>query len=124
MNLRGCVRLDLTEVASEKQRHRVASLSSAPSGADVVVYVGPLAVEPSTVRFLAEIRLTAQRHDRGRGVRREAVVGRAARRADPVTAARSIKQLRYVPREQMNALELAAVDSGEFLNGGRDAEAP
>jgi len=50
----GSVRLDLTAVKREKQRHRIAALSTAPDGARVVIYVGALAVEPDSVRLIRE----------------------------------------------------------------------
>lgn len=50
----GCVRVDLTTVEREKQRHRIAALHAAPDQADVVVYVGPMAPEPDCARLLID----------------------------------------------------------------------
>lgn len=52
--LTGVVRLDLTGLAgkAERMHARAGVLASVPTGARVVVYVGPLGVEPSVVRVI------------------------------------------------------------------------
>jgi hypothetical protein len=54
MTVSGTVRLDLTDVPSQKQRHRVAALGEAPTGCRVVVIVGPLAVNPDAARIIRD----------------------------------------------------------------------
>lgn len=50
----GTVRVDLTTVPRERQRHRASALGQAPNGARCVLIVGALAVEPEAVRVLRE----------------------------------------------------------------------
>jgi hypothetical protein len=48
----GTVRLDLTDVPADRQRHRVGALHMAPDGARVVLIIGPLMVAPNVVRHV------------------------------------------------------------------------
>ncbi len=54
MNVAGCVVLDLTAVAEDRQRNRVSVLATAPIGAPIEVVVGPLRVTPDAVRLIRE----------------------------------------------------------------------
>ncbi len=54
MSVTGTVRVDLTDVPRERQRHRAAALGGAPTGARVVLLVGALAVEPDAVRVVRD----------------------------------------------------------------------
>ncbi len=50
----GTVRLDLTPVPVDRQRHRVAAAAMAPTGARVVLVVGALAVNWPALVLLRE----------------------------------------------------------------------
>jgi hypothetical protein len=56
MSVTGTVRIDLTHVPRDRQRHRAAALVQAPDGAAVELIVGALAVEPEALRVLREHR--------------------------------------------------------------------
>jgi len=53
VTLVGTVRLDLTDVKPERMRNRLACLPEIPTGARVVIVVGPLKVEPEAARLIA-----------------------------------------------------------------------
>lgn len=48
----GRVRIDLSKTPADRMRHRLATLESMPSGTEVVVCVGAVAVEPDALRLL------------------------------------------------------------------------
>lgn len=50
--LTGRARIDLTDAAPGRMRNKLASIESIPSGAEILVDVGALAVEPDVVRVL------------------------------------------------------------------------
>lgn len=54
MTVTGCIVLDLTVVAEDRQRNRVGALATAPKGAAVEVIVGPLRVTPDAVRLIRQ----------------------------------------------------------------------
>jgi hypothetical protein len=62
MGVTAVVLYDLSDVARERQRHRLSTLPEVPSGATVVVVVGALAPDPEAARLLAEheARLTIE----------------------------------------------------------------
>ena len=53
MTLVGTVTIDLTDSTPERFRNRLACLPEIPSGARLVIRVGPLKVEPEAARLIA-----------------------------------------------------------------------
>ena len=54
MTVTGVVRVDLTDVAEDRQRSRVGALATAPEGVTVEVIVGALRVNPDAARLLRQ----------------------------------------------------------------------